>query len=156
MNRHQTTMSRAVRALGFAGLLPQGAAVLLSMLLRGSPYHGLGATVALGYGAVILSFIGGIWWGMAVKREERQGRLAVAAVVPSLVAAGIMLAVYVLGDAGRGGGLVALGSAVLLTLPVDRHLAGAGDAPIDWMALRVPLSVGLGALTILAGVLAPR
>jgi hypothetical protein len=40
----------------------------------------------------------------------------------------------------------------MLTLLVDRHLMNRGDAPPDWMRLRTPLSLGLGALTILAGV----
>jgi hypothetical protein len=47
--------------------------------------------------------------------------------------------------------LVGTGVALLLTLPVDRHLVATGDAPADWMRLRVPLSVGLGGLTIVAG-----
>ena len=45
------------------------------------------------------------------------------------------------------------GSAVALTLLVDRRLVASGDTPVGWMRLRVPLSLGLGGLTILAGVL---
>ena len=49
--------------------------------------------------------------------------------------------------------LVATGVAILMTLPVDRYLVRAGDAPRGWMRLRIPLSVGLGGLTIVAGYL---
>ena len=41
----------------------------------------------------------------------------------------------------------------MLTLPVDRRFVATGEAPVGWMALRVPLSLGLGLLTIAAGVL---
>jgi len=50
--------------------------------------------------------------------------------------------------------MVAMGSAIMLTLPVDRWLVTRGAAPANWMRLRVPLSLGLGALTIAAGALA--
>jgi hypothetical protein len=142
------------RLLGLAGLLPQVAAVLLVWGGHGEGgidkniAHGLGQFAALTYAAVILSFLGGIWWGFAVRRETGQARLAAIAVIPSLVAAATV------GVAFAGAvswSLVALGSAVLLTLLVDRHLTRTGEATAEWLHFRVPLSVGLGALTILAG-----
>ncbi|TVV76822.1 DUF3429 domain-containing protein [Sphingomonas solaris] len=146
------------RALGFAGLLPQAAAVVTVALgtaaggWNGGLVASLAAVAALIYGAVILSFLGGIWWGFAMRRGNGQGGLAVLAVVPSLVAAGLVGAAAPLGLRWT---LVLLGSAILLTLLVDRRLATAGEAPAGWMRLRVPLSLGLGGLTILAGILAP-
>ena len=139
-------VSRAAYLLGFAGLLPQVAAVGLMAFVGDS--HGVALGVAGGYASLILSFLGGIWWGFAMRRSAGQGRLAALAVVPSLAA----LAISYVGNSRIG--LVALGSAILLTLPVDRHLVRTGEAPPDWMRLRVPLSLGLGGLTILAGVLA--
>ncbi|MEH3038157.1 MAG: DUF3429 domain-containing protein [Sphingomonas adhaesiva] len=141
-------LERAAVALGFAGLLPQMAAVAL--LLGDVP---IATAAAFGYALLILSFLGGIWWGFAMHRrgDATQGRLALLAVVPNLVAFAILLAATVTGHVEWG--LVATGSAILLTLPVDRMLVRRGDAPADWMRLRVPLSVGLGALTILAGAL---
>lgn len=50
--------------------------------------------------------------------------------------------------------LILLGIAVLLTLGVDAHLVRTGEAPANWMNLRLPLSVGLAGLTIVAGMLA--
>ena len=52
--------------------------------------------------------------------------------------------------------MIALGGAILLTLPVDRHLVATGEAPANWMKLRMPLSLGLGGLTIAAGLLLAR
>lgn len=140
---------RTAAALGFAGLLPQMAAIVLALgRVGGAP------VIALVYALTILSFIGGMWWGFAMRhdRDPAQGRLTLVAVVPSLVAAGIGLAT--LYSLRLDLGLVAVGVALLLTLPVDRALVHRGDTPVDWMRLRVPLSVGLGALSILAGWLA--
>lgn len=139
-------------ALGFSGLLPQlaiaGAALILP---QGGAIRAALPLGALIYGGAILSFLGGIWWGFAMRRREHQAGLAALSVLPSLVAAAV-LALSLFGDAGWL--CVALGSAIMLTLPVDRHLAATGDAPEGWMRLRIPLSLGLGTLTILVGALA--
>lgn len=153
-------VSRAAFVLGYAGLLPQVATVGLIVLGRRDPtdlawiplFTGYG--LALVYGSLILSFLGGIWWGHAMQRGEGQGRLAVCAIVPSLVA----LALIAVAASGLPGALspwpaIVLGSAIMLTLLVDRHLVATGEAPAGWMTLRIPLSLGLGMLTIAAGVL---
>lgn len=151
-------VGRAAFLLGFAGLLPQMAALALVIAGHGDGgidraiAHGLGRALALGYGALILSFLGGMWWGLAMRCDAGQGRLAAVAVLPALVAGALVAATLATGLIGWG--LVALGVAVLLTLPVDRHLVTAGIAPANWMRLRVPLSIGLGGLTILAGAIA--
>jgi peptidoglycan/LPS O-acetylase OafA/YrhL len=149
-------VGRAAFALGFAGLLPALAAACLIALGRPEA-----TVVALLYPAVILSFLGGMWWGFAVRRTQNQGRLALVAVVPSLVAAGLVLAAVAgtfatvdrLPSGWISWPMVLLGVAILLTLPVDRHLVRSGDAPANWMRLRVPLSIGLGGLTIVSAVL---
>ncbi|WP_375272607.1 DUF3429 domain-containing protein [Sphingomonas sp.] len=138
-------VGRVAFALGFAGLLPQVGAVVLAGLGIGD-----GALIALAYGALILSFLGGMWWGLAMFRRAGQSILVALAVVPSLVAGAILALAAVRLPIG----LVAMGCAILLTLPVDRWLVARGAAPANWMRLRVPLSIGLGALTIAAGALA--
>lgn len=152
--------------LGFAGLLPQAAAVLLMVLGRsGYPFaHAVGLLIAFVYAASILSFLGGIWWGIAVQREQGQGAIMALAVLPSLVAVALLCwagaQATLLGSiAAIVGGqlrapLLALGLAIVSTLLVDRQLIGRGDVPRDWMRLRAPLSLGLGGLTAAAGLLA--
>lgn len=144
-------LSATTRLLGFAGLVPQFIALLLVVTGIDSA---LGALMAFLYAAMILSFIGGIWWGFSVAGLEHQGDLSGLAVVPTIVA-GILLVARLLGMP-VGWALVAIGSAILMTLIVDRRLVENGRAPRDWMMLRVPLSVMLGAMTILAGILAPH
>ena len=138
-------LSPAARLLGFAGLLPQ-LALIVAMIVSPDPGWRL---IAFAYGALILSFLGGIWWGLAVRRPVRQAPLLIAAVVPALVALALVVAAMI--RLSIDWPLVAMGSAIMLTLLVDRHLATSGEAPAGWMRLRVPLSLGLGALTILAG-----
>lgn len=137
-------VGRVAFALGFAGLLPQIGAAALAWL---DIYDG--GLVAIAYGALILSFLGGMWWGLAMFRRLGQSLLVTLAVVPSLVAGAILA----LAAVHLPLGLAAMGSAILLTLPVDRWLVAQGAAPANWMRLRVPLSLGLGVLTIATGVI---
>lgn len=107
--------------------------------------------VGMIYPVVILSFLGGMWWGIAMRREDGQGQLVVLAVCPSLAAL-VLVALFLL--TGRLDlTLASVGIAIILTLLVDYSLVERGEAPANWMRLRVPLSLGLGGLTILLGVL---
>ena len=144
------------RALGFAGLLPQVAAVaaLLAAAVQPGVFSGAAgpaAAVALIYPLVIFSFLGGMWWGLAMRADAKQPAIVAVAVMPSLTALALFAILVVVSDPRWA--FVALGSAILLTLLVDRRLVRGGVAPDGWMRLRVPLSVGLGGLTILAGLL---
>ena len=153
------TVGRTALLLGFAGLLPPIAGVALIALGKRDPTDMAWAPLLVGYGlvlvygAVILSFLGGIWWGFAMRRSEGQARLAAIAVLPSLVAVACVLAAAAMFQHGGPWPMIVLGIAILLTLPVDRHLVATGEAPANWMRLRIPLSLGLGGLTIAAGLL---
>ena len=136
--------------LGFAGLLPQIAAV--ASLAFGMDRN-LGHGFAFAYAGLVFSFVGGTWWGLAVQRPRQQGALLMIAVVPSLLVAALSLALVSAAIPLRLA-LVILGGALMLMLPVDRHLVQSGDAPAGWMVLRTPLSLGLGALTLIAGAIA--
>jgi hypothetical protein len=138
-------VSGPVRLLGYAGLLPQAALLLLILGLHDPTgiVHGM----AFFYAALIFSFIGGIWWGFAMRRASGQGVLALLAILPTL---GTIVLVAVAVHGSLRWAMVALASAIMLTLPVDRRLAASSEAPTGWMGLRVPLSLGLATLTILA------
>jgi hypothetical protein len=135
--------------LGAAGLLP----LLLALFIRlgagaepDSPLPGMIGGLALAYSALILSFLGGIWWGIAAARAtaEEQPRLLVIAVVPSILA----LALYGLSADMPVVCSTLLGVVIALTPLVDRRLMAKGLVPGWWMNLRLPLSLALGALTI--------
>lgn len=141
-------VSRAAYLLGYAGLLPQFAAVAL--IASGTDYQ-LGEVLAFGYAGLILSFLGGMWWGFAMRRLRGQGMLAVLAVTPSLAALALGVLTIVTEPSLT---LIGLGAAIIATLLIDHRLVTTGEAPADWMRLRAPLSLGLGGLTIIAGLLA--
>lgn len=142
----------AASLLGYAGLLPPMVAIAVRVIDPAK--GGMMLALALLYAALILSFLGGMWWGAAAARVSGAALtlwLAVA-VVPTLVAlaAGAVLFASVVSAAA----IVAAG--LLGSLLVDMALVRAGHVPPWWMKLRIPLSVGLAALTLLAGLLAQR
>ncbi len=137
--------------LGYAGLLPQ--AVALASTLFGGIGRDFGPLFAFGYANLLLSFVGGSWWGFAMCAKRRQGEIAMVAVIPSIVAAAVILLVMS-NVVTIGLALVLTGSGVLAALLVDRQLELADHAPTGWMSLRTPLSLTLGAMTILTGIVA--
>ena len=139
------------RLLGLSGLLPQLAAVAL--LLSGDPQSRYSAlAIAYAYAALILSFLGGLWWGLAARSDSPPRWLWFASVAPSLIALATAWP-WMVGLRWPGPSLVVLGVSLIAALLVDRALVRAGIAPPGWMALRVPLSLGLGILTMLAAAL---
>ena len=139
------------RWLGLAGLLPQFTCV--AVLYAGpAEWREAALAIAFAYAALILSFLGGMWWGIAAaapaaQRRRALGWLWIAAVLPSLVTLACFLP-WALGWAWPEPSLVMLGGALLVSLGVDAKLGAL--APRWWMALRVPLSTGLGLATIAA------
>ena len=139
------------RQLGLSGLLPQLAVVAL--LLSGDPQSRFSAlAIAYAYAAIILSFLGGLWWGLAARTDSPPRWLWFASVAPSLVAL-VTAWPWMVGLRWPGPSLVVLGISLIAALLVDRALVRAGIAPPGWMALRIPLSLGLGVLTMLAAAL---
>lgn len=141
------------KALGYAGLLPQ--ILVVAVLASGSTWWRFAAlSLGYAYAALILSFVGGMWWGLAARHSDRApGWLWLAGVMPSLIALATFLP-WAIGATWPGPSLVIVGLSLLASLIVDRKLIVAGLAPPWWMALRFPLSVGLGLLTIVTGALA--
>jgi len=139
------------RWLGLAGLLPQFTCV--AVLYAGpAEWREAALAIAFAYAALILSFLGGMWWGIAAaapaaQRRKALGWLWIAAVLPSLVALACFLP-WALDWAWPEPSLVMLGGALLVSLGVDAKLGAL--APRWWMELRVPLSTGLGLATLAA------
>jgi hypothetical protein len=137
------------RLLGIAGLLPQ-LACLLVLWFGPAEWRYVALAAAWGYAALIFSFLGGLWWGIAAARSASGGAapawLWAAAVIPSLVAFATYLP-WIIGWRWPAPSLAVLGLGLVASLLVDRRLGAL--VPIWWMALRRPLSVGLGTVTLL-------
>ncbi len=93
----------------------------------------------MAYGAVILSFLGGIHWGLAIASNHGNGdlpRRLFVSVAPSLVAwAGLLLPLRV--------GLLVLAAGFAAVLYVDVRATRAGEAPPWYPRLRGPLSAAV-------------
>ncbi len=116
---------RLAWGLGLAGALPFLAAALAAALAMPGA-----ATVLIAYGAVILSFLGGIHWGLAAAGRPPAAARLVIGVVPSLVA---WLALLLPADAG----LAVLVAAFPLQYGADRRL----DTPVGLLPLRLTLTL---------------
>ncbi len=142
------------RLLGLAGLLPQ-LACLLALWFGPADWRYIALASAWGYAALIFSFLGGLWWGIAAvcsaQGEEAPGWLWVAAVMPSLIAFATYLP-WIFGWRWPAPSLAVLGAGLLASLAVDQRLGTL--APGWWLALRRPLSLGLGAMSLLIAVAA--
>lgn len=138
--------------LGRAGLVPMIGA--LAAVMSGDPRWQY-AAYALGhaYAALIFSFLGGLWWGLAARTEDAPDWLWIAAVIPSLLAL-LTFVPWIIGLPWPGYSLIALGMAIMASLWVDIRAVAAGCTPHGWLGLRTPLSLGLGIATILLGIAA--
>ncbi len=146
------TLPPIARMLGFAGLLPQLTVVAL-LLGGGADVRFTALSVGYGYAALIFSFLGGVWWGLAAMGGARTpGWVWVAAVVPSLLALATAWP-WATGGTWPGPSLIVLGVAIMASLLVDLRLNAIGLTPIGWMMLRASLSIGLGLLTVVAGLI---
>jgi hypothetical protein len=133
-------LHRPAFLLGFAGLVPAFAA-LGAALWAPPEWRELAFRAGALYAGLILSFLGGAWWGLATRAgPEKAWPLYLIAVVPSLAAMALLLLL-------TPERLVLLGGLIALTLPVDALLLKLQLAPANWMKLRVPLTVGLSLAT---------
>jgi hypothetical protein len=144
MNR-TAALPPAALTLGYAGLLPQIIAV--AMVASGSGWRWAALAGGWAYAALIFSFLGGVWWGLALARPEVGRAAYVAAVAPSLIALASFIP-WTIGAEWPAPALAILGTCLLLSPLVDRAIAQRTALPAGWLRLRVVLSGGLGTLTI--------
>ena len=146
----QTSLSPAARALGYAGLLPQ--IFCLAMIVTGHEWRYAALAGGYAYAAAIFSFLGGVWWGQALASGRATTGAYILAVIPSLIAVALFLP-WSFGWEWPGPALLYLGALILASPLVDRTL---GFAAPDFLRLRWHLSIGLGGLTIIIGLIAPQ
>ena len=121
----------AALRLGHAGLLPFVFGAALVWLVRPDAHPYVTAALAA-YAAVIVSFLGGIHWGFAMRQADAPGSLAGWGVLPSLVAwVAVVMPPYA--------GLIVLGAMLVACYLVDRRVYPAQGAAA-WLTLRFRLT----------------
>jgi len=135
--------------LGGLGGLPF-VALALATHLAGEPWRGLGVHALAAYGATILSFLGGVHWGLAIASHRLEPELKlmgwlVLSVIPSLLGwAALLLPMK------AGLPVQAISFAVMLL--VDLGATKIGRAPAWYPVLRIPLTCVVVASLILGAV----
>ncbi len=134
------------KLMGFGGLVPfVGCAVLM---YSGSPSASIVALFANAvYGAVILSFVGAVHWGLTM-REDRSPYWYIWSVIPAIMGwlAIVLLDIKI--------SLLALAVAFTLAWSVDRQASLQGLIPAWYMQTRHILTAG-ATVSLLATAFAP-
>ena len=141
-------LPKAAFVAGYAGLLPQ--VIAAAMVLSGMEYRWTGLAAAYGYAAFIFSFLGGMWWGLAVTTRNNDvsvNGIFALAVAPSLLSLATYLP-WIWGWEWPGPSLAWLGIFLMLSPLADRWLSSRCVLPPGWMKLRWHLSIGLGGITL--------
>ena len=122
--------------LGYGGLLPfVGLALVLAVSASNAS---LASRALLGYGAVILSFVGALHWGIAMSASGIDATWRRRAFVWSVIPALMAWSATLLG--GSTGSLI-LVLGFVLHLTQDHRLAGPAHLPEWYLPLRLRLTV---------------
>jgi hypothetical protein len=132
------------RVLGYAGLIPF---IALAGISAFGPlaWHNQALSALVAYGALILSFLGGITWGMAVQEQHADKRLYLLSMVPFFMAwASVLLPIWA--------GVWLLAVAFLAALGNDYTVSRMNATPSWFFTMRVVLTSVVVACLILAAV----
>ena len=131
---------RTARILGYAGLIPFYATAVGALFTGGAEGVVLLLHLQVTYGAVIASFLGGVYWGLAMDTARSTGSILMRSVVPGLAGWGIVIVfsflIYRI--------WLPLILSIILFLALyanDRHAVRTGLLPGWYGALRAPLTV---------------
>lgn len=126
------TPSPLALRLGYAGLIPFVAGAALTWLVRPDAHPYVVDALAK-YASLIVSFLGGIHWGLGMRQAEGSGARYAWGVLPSLLAwIAVVMPAYA--------GLAALGAVLVVCYLVDRRVYPALGLK-GWMTLRFRLTV---------------
>jgi len=152
--RPRSVVATTARWLGFCGLIPFYGALLV-LLLPQPEWAPIAWRALIGYGVVILTFLGAVHWGVAISAqavsESAAMRLLIWSVVPSLIGWSVLL----LGLA-PGPALLVLAAGFSAQFGADLRLNRARQAPDWFLALRGRLTIGVLVCLALAFLVAPR
>jgi hypothetical protein len=123
-------LPRWTKALGYGGLVPFVACALVMLVVTEPDVRHVAGRVLVGYGAVILAFLGGVHWGLVLygRPGKASGMLAIG-VVPSLLAWATLLLQFETAVAVQ---VATFGGFWLY----EHRVLGAGVLPPEYLALR--------------------
>jgi hypothetical protein len=141
-------LSPSARILGLSGLIPPAWATLT--VFANAELRWGAMAIAYAYATIIFSFLGGVWWGLALKAERPMPWIYGIAVLPSLIGVATFLP-WIWGYVWPAPSMVLLGLCIMASPLVDHLIGRMTNLPIGWLKLRWILSLGLGGMTLLLG-----
>jgi len=142
VNDTERPLAPGVSLLGYAGLLPFVAGVMGIALLDGESRQ-FAARALVAYGAVILSFLGAVHWGLLLRATGPSGHAQLSvAVLPSVAAWGALLL-------PERYGLAALAVAFGLFWLYEHRVLGERVLSAPYLRLRRSLSLAVCSLLAL-------
>jgi len=139
------TTRRTAWLLGLAGLLPFAGAALAFFAAPDS-WQGFAEGALIAYGAVILSFLGAVHWGLALRAPVEEAPMGPARLTLGVVPALIGWVALLLPDVFA---LPLLALGILGTAGLEQWARGRGLVPGEYLVLRWVLSIG-AALCLMA------
>jgi len=126
------------RPLGYGGLVPFVACAVVMLAVPDAGTRDVAGRALLGYGAVILSFLGGVHWGLVLRgaAPQRAGGLLAAGVVPSLVGWVALLLPF-----EQAAAVLVAGFGLFWLY--EHRVLGPAVLPPDYLALRRWLTLGV-------------
>jgi hypothetical protein len=143
------TLPPAARLLGLSGLIPPAWATLTVFANAELKWGAM--AIAYAYAAIIFSFLGGVWWGLALRADKPAPWLYGVAVLPSLISVATFLP-WIWGYVWPAPSMIVLGMCIMASPIIDHRIGQMMSLPQGWLKLRWTLSLGLGAMTLLLGV----
>lgn len=139
------TTHRTAWLLGLAGLLPFAGSALAFFAAPDS-WAGFAEGALIAYGAVILSFLGAVHWGLALRAPAEEAGWGPARLLLGIVPALLGWVALLLPDVFA---LPLLALGILGTAGVEQWARGKGLVPGDYLVLRWVLSIS-AALCLMA------
>lgn len=138
----------AAQGFGIAGLIPLAAGAIAVWTLPTDAETRFVAATMLFYGATVLSFLGGVRWGLVLADDNPRmmKKHMLVGIAPPLIAWAMLLIVEPL---GLEWGVLGLAVAFTLMLLSDLGAVKDGSAPPWYGALRWPLTLAADALLLI-------
>ena len=140
-----STLPRPLVILGLLGMAPQ--VLCLALVAQGGPDRWFALAAGCCYAAIILSFLGGLWWMAALLAGVRAEWVYALAVLPSLIGWAALLP-WCVGWNWPGPSLMVLGVTLLASPLVEVALQRQIAWPAGWLRLRWTMASGLGLMTM--------